>query len=123
MKKIIFCFPVLLGGFILFFIAHLGYNFFTDNVHTVIPGEIYRSAQFNHQALKKYTKKWHLKTIINLRGDWPTNHWYRVESRFAKTHQLNYYPMYFSSYSLPPIQRLRRLVTVLQTAPKPLVFH
>jgi undecaprenyl-diphosphatase len=112
-----------LGVVVLLFGARLGYNFFSDNVHTVIPGQIYRSAQFDHEKLTHYTKKFQLKTIINLRGSWPTNHWYQVESRFAKTHHLNYYPIQFSAYHLPPKNRLRELVKLLQTAPKPLIFH
>ena len=71
----------------------------------------------------RYTQQWHLKTIINLRGSWPSNHWYQVESHFAKTHHLNYYPIQFSAYHLPPKKQLQALVKLLQTAPKPLVFH
>lgn len=110
-------------SFAVIFVGFLGYNYFSGNVHTVIPGKIYRSAQFDHHDLVYYTKKLHLKTMINLRGAWPTNHWYQVESYFAKTHHLNYYPIQFSSYELPPIKQLRILVGLLQTAPKPLIFH
>lgn len=103
--------------------ARLAHNFFSDNVHTVIPSKIYRTAQLDHTELKKYTEKFHLKTIINLRGSWPSNHWYQVENHFAKTHHLDYYPIQFSAYHLPPKKMLRELVHILQTAPKPLAVH
>lgn len=110
---------------IAFFIlaGRLGYNFFTDNVHTVIPGEIYRTAQLDHAGLKKYTKQLDIKAIINLRGVWKNDHWYQVESQFAKKHYLHYYPIQFSAYELPSKQELRELVQLLETAPKPLMVH
>lgn len=124
MKKLSQLILALFLAFLLFFLGHLGYNYFIiDNVHTVIPGKIYRSAQLNHARLTKVTRQFHIKTIINLRGKWPTNHWYQVESQFAKTHHIHYVPIQFSSYSLPPKKELRKLVRILQTAPKPLIFH
>lgn len=114
---------IVLGVFIVAALSFLGYNYFSGNVHTVIPGKIYRSAQFDHKRLLYYTDKLHLKSMINLRGAWPKNHWYQVESSFAKTHRLHYFPLQFSSYLLPTKKQLRELVHVLQTAPKPLIFH
>ncbi|MCX7124759.1 MAG: tyrosine-protein phosphatase [Gammaproteobacteria bacterium] len=123
-KKIILILLALLLLPIFFLIGHLGYNYFLiDNVHTVIPGKIYRSAQLDKKTLLEYTQKFHLKSMINLRGAWPSNHWYQVESHFAKTHHVNYFPIKFSAYTLPSKYKLRELVHVLQTAPKPLIFH
>jgi len=108
---------------IVFLIGHLGYNLFTDNVHTVIPGEIYRTAQLDHAGLTHYSKKFYLKTIINLRGNNPQDHWYRVEKQFATTHHINYYSSPFSAKNLPSKKQLRQLVKWLEFAPKPLAFH
>ena len=122
-KRLLSLFIVLLLP-VLLLMGHLGYNYFViHNVHTVIPGKIYRSAQLNAAGLRKYTGQFHLKTIIDLRGSWPTNHWYQVESHFAKVNHIDYVPIQFSSYSLPTKKRLAELVHVLQTAPKPLIFH
>jgi undecaprenyl-diphosphatase len=122
-KRIISFFFIVLGIFLALMLTHLAYYYFTDNVHTLVPGKIYRSAQLGERGLTHYTKQLQLKTIINLRGKWPDDHWYQVESQFAKTHDLNYYPIQFSAYQLPTKKRLRQLVTLLQTAPKPLIFH
>ncbi|EKD91750.1 MAG: hypothetical protein ACD_29C00406G0002 [uncultured bacterium] len=108
---------------ILYVAMHLGYNFFSDNIHTVIPNKIYRSAQLNKKNLTELTEKYHIKSMINLRGTWPTNHWYEVEKKFAKINHIEYYPIQFSAYKLPKKQEIRILVHILQIAPKPLVFH
>jgi undecaprenyl-diphosphatase len=122
-KRIIVLFFIALGIPVFLLITHLAFYYFTDNVHSVIPGKIYRSAQLNNKGLTHYTKKFHLETIINLRGRWPNDRWYQIESHFAKTHHLNYYSIKFSAYHLPPKERLRELVRLLQTVPKPLIFH
>ena len=107
----------------LVFSLHLAYNFFTLNVHAVIPNKIYRSAQLDQVELTYYERKLHFKTIINLRGRWPKKSWYRVENRFAEKHHLQYYSIQFEAYLLPSKARLRELAYVLETAPKPLIFH
>lgn len=122
-KKTMLFILILMGFLALSLSARLGYNLLTDNVHTVISGKIYRSAQFDHEKLVYYTRKLHLKTMINLRGAWPTNHWYQVESHFAKKNHLHYYAIQFSAYQLPTKNKLRELVHLLQTAPKPIIFH
>src|SRR3990167_8960082 len=111
-KKTSLIFLTVIGLFVLYVASHLGYNFFTGNVHTVIPNEIYRTAQLDKVGLQKYTKQLGVKTIINLRGVWKNDHWYQVESQFAKKQHLNYYPMQFSAYDLPAKQALRELVHV-----------
>src|SRR3990167_565100 len=100
---ILIAIPVVIVG------SRLLYNYLSDNVHTVIPGKIYRTAQLDHSGLEKYTNQFHWKTIINLRGAWPSNHWYRVESRFTKQHHLHYYPIQFSAYKLPTKNKIREL--------------
>lgn len=112
----------------IFFICFLlgiyfGYNLLTKNIHAVIPGNIYRSAQLNAHDLDEVTKKFHINSMINLRGPWATDHWYQVEKQFAKTHGIHYYSLKFSAYRLPPKKEIRELVYLLQTVPKPLIFH
>jgi undecaprenyl-diphosphatase len=122
-KKTSLIFLSVIGITVLIIASHLGYNFFSGNVHTVIPGEIYRTAQLDKSGLQKYTKQLDVKTIVNLRGVWKNDSWYQVESQFAKKNNLHYYPMQFSAYNLPSKQELRDLVELLETAPKPLMFH
>lgn len=122
-KRTVILFFAVLSVLLFLLLVHLAFYYVTDNVHPVIAGKIYRSAQLNEKGLAYYTNTFHLKTIINLRGRWPNDRWYQVESDFAKTHHLNYYSFHFSAYQLPTKDRLRELVTLLLTAPKPLMFH
>lgn len=121
-KRILFTIGFLL--FIIFLLtSFFAYNYFSGNVHTVIPGQIYRSGQLNNKQLLKYTKKYHIKTIINLRGIYRNAHWYQVESQFVKAHNIIYYSPWFKSNRLPPKKSLQHLVYLLETVPKPLMFH
>lgn len=122
-KKVFLAILAVVGLLFLFLLGHLGYNFFTGNVHLVVPGKVYRTAQLDHAGLKKYTKLYGIKTIVNLRGAWKTNHWYQVESRFVKKHRIAYYSPQFSAYILPSKKALLDLVRVIETAPKPMMVH
>lgn len=113
-------------GFILLMLSlgtHFAYNYFTDNVHVVLPHKIYRSAQLNAQELTAYQQQYHLKSIINLRGIWTDDGWYQVETQFAQQHHLTYVPLYLSAYKLPTHDQLMQLIHILETTPQPYMFH
>ena len=107
----------------LLFFVYLGINFYSGNEHVVIPGQIYRSGQLNAAELKKYTEKYHIKTIINLRGAFPDSEWYQVEHKFAATHRINYFSLKFLAHTLPSKSELQYLVYLLEISRKPLLFH
>lgn len=123
MKKLLTSLSIICGFFFLFLALHFGLNYFFNNVHTVIPGKIYRSAQLNQSELAKYAQKFQLKSIINLRGVWEKEGWFQVEKKFTTKEQLHYYTIHFSAYELPPKRNLKTLIKILQIAPKPLMFH
>ncbi len=122
-KKLLIILSSIFIVILLFFLTHLSINYFSGNVHTVIPNIIYRSAQLKEKQLTHYSEKFHLHSMINLRGAWENNHWYQVETKFIKNHHIHYFPMRFFAYALPSKSELQLLVTLLQTAPKPLIFH
>src|SRR5262245_11197503 len=52
-----------------------------SNEHTVIPGKVYRSAQFTQQKLARVIAEKNIRTVVNLRGCcWDAN-WYLGEAR------------------------------------------
>lgn len=104
-------------------LGRIAYNFLDHNKHVVIPNQIYRTAQLNHAEWLQYLTDHHITSVINLRGDWPDNHWYRVEKRFAQKHHLHYYSIRLQAYQLPPKKTLQELVNMLLIIKKPLVFH
>ena len=51
----------------------------TGNFHTLVAGEVYRSAQPTAEAIAAYSKAYGIRTILNLRGEKPHERWYRDE--------------------------------------------
>jgi len=98
-------------------------NLFWFNFHKVDDG-IYRSAQLTPWRLKKIIKKYKIKTIINLRGN-NKNYMYEAERRICKEMGVAYHTVSLSSRNPEKIRKeeLQKLVNILKTSPKPLLFH
>ncbi|MBZ5763400.1 dual specificity protein phosphatase family protein [Rhizobium sp. VS19-DR104.2] len=95
----------------------------TGNFHTVIPGELYRSAQPSPQQLADYVQKNGIKTVINLRGEDEAAKWYGSE--LAEANRLGVQHIDFrmsSSHELSPDQA-DRLFAIMRSAPKPILVH
>jgi len=56
----------------------------------VDPGILYRSGQPNEKQLTLLTDRYHLHTIVNLRGTEGNAPWYVVEQKFCTDHHLNF---------------------------------
>lgn len=54
------------------------------NMHTVIPGELYRSATLSPEQLSALIEKEVIRTIINLRGGETSHGWLRAEIAAAE---------------------------------------
>ena len=98
-------------------------NILLDNFHTVIKNKIYRSAQPNSVELRYYIKKYHIKTIINLRGENKNKLWYQKEIVVSDKYNVKHYDIALSSHKLPTNFQLRKLVKLLQKAPKPILIN
>lgn len=98
-------------------------NLFWFNFHQVDKG-VYRSAQLTPWRLRKIIKKYGIKTIINLRGN-NKNLLYQKEREICEREGVNYYTIALKSRTPEKIkvEELERLIYLLQTAPKPLLFH
>ena len=55
----------------------------------VDPGVLYRSGQPDQSQLTLLTDRYHLRTIVNLRGTEGNAPWYVVEQKFCSDHHLN----------------------------------
>jgi len=98
-------------------------NLFWFNFHKVDEG-VYRSAQMTPWRLKKIIKKYGIKTIINLRGN-NKNYIYKREKEICKEIGVKYHTVALLSRSPERIRReeLEKLVNILKTAKKPILFH
>ena len=77
----------------------------------------------NEEHLEYYTKKYHIKSILNFRGKHLDDDWWVIEDRFAEKESLYYVSVDFNALKLPSKTQLLMLVNLLETAPKPLIFH
>lgn len=104
--------------FFLWFIGVLG-----GNVHTVVPGKVYRSAQLTGRNLDEVLQEDHIATEINLRGGNPGNGWYRSELASCRTHGAVHVDITMSARRLPQPAKLVKLLTVLDHTPYPVLIH
>lgn len=117
---------ILLGiglGLILALVGETARVLAGDNLHTVVPGRVYRCAQLRGPALERLVARLGIRTVINLRGEAAPQTWYMEEAR--ATHHLGICQedFSFSSGRLPSAVELRRLVEVLDHAEYPLLIH
>src|SRR5215211_1350251 len=70
--------PLLVAGLIA--ATFVGMRLVSDNFGVVTPGRVYRSAQMPAGSLARTVREHRIKTVLNLRGANPTQHWYRAES-------------------------------------------
>lgn len=93
------------------------------NVHTVIPGRVYRTAQLKPERLKSFIAEKGLQTVVNLRGVCSDMAWYLGECRTTHDADVNQEDITFSAKRFPAPAEVQRLVDVLDHAAYPLVFH
>jgi hypothetical protein len=96
---------------------------FGGNVHTVIEGRVYRSAQLPGPELEEFLREHRIRTVVNLRGCCSPMDWYLDECRI--THKLNVSQedIGLSACRLPSTSEMRRLVEVLDHCEYPVLFH
>lgn len=118
--KIIGLLLVILVGVVL--VTYCFFHYY-ENFHTIIPQQVYRSAELTHDELIQVVNQKKLKSVLNLRGENKPYHWYQIESTTLKSLHIPLYNIRLSSYVLPSKALLQQLAHMLQTAPKPLLIH
>jgi len=104
----------------------LGFNLYVEeqgNFHVVTPGELYRSGQLDRDELNHYIRRYHIRTIINLRGRSPSAGWYRAEIEVARKAGLTHLDYGLSATSEVPVPMLDRIIEAMRRAPKPILIH
>ena len=105
-----------LGGYALYALA-------TDNFHTVVPGQVYRSGQMDADDFSHYIQKYGIKSILNLRGENPTTHWHQAEIATAARLNVAHYDRSLGSGTPLTLEQMDELVNLLREAPKPILIH
>ncbi|MFT4151866.1 MAG: tyrosine-protein phosphatase [Paracoccaceae bacterium] len=92
------------------------------NFHTVLAGEVYRSAQPSAKELDEWTRAHGIRSVLNLRGasDQP---WYRDEVAAAGRLGLTHADFAMRASQVLTESRARELIALMQSLPKPLLIH
>jgi len=97
--------------------------FFDENLMAVVPDGIYRSAQPSGAEMDEFVSRLGLQTVLNLRGERGGRAWLAEERAVTAERGVEHYTVRLSAKRMPPAQRLREIVAILDTAPRPLLFH
>jgi hypothetical protein len=93
------------------------------NLHTVVPGLIYRSAQPSAAELETICRDKGIRTVINLRGCGAPMDWYLAECRVTQRLNVSQENIDMSATRLPSPSEVRRLVEVLDHCEYPILIH
>ena len=95
----------------------------THNLHAVIPGKVYRSAQLTPTDLEKVVRAHGIRTVVNLRGVCDPTPWYLQECRATHELEIQQADICLSAGRLPSDVELRRLVRTLDETEYPILLH
>ena len=104
------------------FVEHSILNIFWKNFYKVDEG-VYRSAQMNPYTLKKYIKKYNLKTIITFRKDTNSSPLSVLEKKVCDDMGVKFIRIGLTSRRLPEKSTILELKNTLETAQKPFLMH
>jgi protein tyrosine/serine phosphatase len=102
---------------------YAAYLIHTDNFHTVVAGELYRSARPSPQEIAEWHKRYGIKTIINLQGPHPYADWYREEKATAESLGITLIDHQMSAQRDVQAPEVEKILNILQTAQRPILVH
>ena len=98
---------------------------FHSNLHPVVAGQVYRSAQPTEDDIDRWVPALGLRSVVNLRGakSKDDRRWLGMERDAAIRNGAVHVSLRMSADDIPPAQTLRELVRILDTTPRPLLLH
>lgn len=93
------------------------------NFHTVEKDVLYRSAQPTGVDLERLVRQHGIKSIINLRGPHPGQHWYDNECIVSEQYGLKRIDISMSAERLPHRDDLVMLLDAFRDLPRPILLH
>ena len=109
-------------GLVVLLAAYAGGTCYESNFHTVVRGELYRSAQMGPARLADRVQEYGIKSILNLRGSDP-GRWYQQEVQTADRLGVRHYDYRLSATKEVSLSQMNEIVRLLRDAPKPLLIH
>lgn len=95
----------------------------TGNFHSVVAGEVYRSAQPSSDMLSRYQRDHGIRTVINLRGENASAAWYQDEIATSRRLGIRHIDFRMSAKRGISKKEAWRLIEIMRRAPKPLLIH
>jgi protein tyrosine/serine phosphatase len=93
------------------------------NVHTVIPGELYRSATLAPERLAALVAEQGIRTVVNLRGGSPDRGWLRDEIAAAKAGGARVVTLHWAAHREVSDDEVATFFRVIAESPKPILIH
>lgn len=93
------------------------------NVHPIIEGEAYRSAQLSGDHLAALVQRYGIKTVINLRGENANQQWYQQELEASQSLGVTHIDFAMSSKLFFDETRAKEIINILANAQKPVLIH
>ena len=104
-------------------IVWISYVLATGNFHVVIAGEAYRAGQMNSNELVRCIQRYHIRSVVNLRGAHPGRSWYEAEIRAAASQAAIHRSIQLSSTKPVSAARTSELIRIFREVPKPVLIH
>ena len=95
----------------------------TGNIHTVVDGVLYRSAQLNKTQFEAVIQQHGIKSILNLRGGHLTDPWYADEMEVSKELGVTHFDYPISARRRVTPEQIAAILSIVSSAPKPLLIH
>jgi len=96
---------------------------FEANLMPVVEGQVYRAAQPSPEQLRTWIPALGIRSVLNLRGERGGGGWLDAERRVTSALGVAHYDVHLDADRMPPAPRLREIVEILDSAPRPLLFH
>jgi len=94
-----------------------------DNFFEIQKNTFYRSKQLSPQKLLFYLKKFHIKTVINLRGKNPQKKWWQQEKDICQKNGVTLHDIAMDANQFPKKQNIVTLLNLYKNAPRPILVH
>lgn len=93
------------------------------NVHTVEPGLLYRSATLRPSSLRYVMARYHIASVLNLRGAETGERWYREEQDVLHVAGVTLIDFPMVDYLVPTSAQMSELLDILESAARPVLVH
>lgn len=109
---------------VLLAISPVAWHYFGNyNFRTVEEGAFYGSRQMSGSALERYIDRYHIRTVINMRGEHKGTPWYDDETAACSRKGVAHEDFSWSKNSIPDPDSLLRFLNLMETGAKPFLVH